>query len=390
MKILIDGQTLLTPEITRGIGKYFISSVENILRYDFTNDFFLATKEGPHLDILSPWARNKLRILSNDAYDPSSHLKDGEQSYSEVLNDDIVQHGVDVYWSPNALMDNVVLPTRLTSSCKFAVTIFDLIIAVMERDYAKHQSASSLARYKNKLKRLERDFDIFIHISCHTELDFRKALNVEDKTHIVTPLAVDSHFVPLAFPCRASRFDYVIYPGGFDPRKNLERTVEAFARLQAKHGTDEKIQSTKLYIVCNYDRASENQLMSHARKHGIGDQVLLTGFVGDSEFIRLYQNARCLFFPSLYEGFGLPVLEGLACGLPVATSNTSSLPEVGGHWAFYFDPYNIEEMAQCLYEALRAPIDSESRLRRYEYSREFSWKKTAFATLNAFEIGYGR
>jgi glycosyltransferase involved in cell wall biosynthesis len=98
----------------------------------------------------------------------------------------------------------------------------------------------------------------------------------------------------------------------------------------------------------------------------------------------LYQRARCLFFPSLYEGFGLPLLEGLACGLPVASSNTSSLPEVGGELAIYFDPYNINDMADGLYRALQAPMDYQSRLKRYEYSKSFSWQRTALATLQAF------
>ena len=111
---------------------------------------------------------------------------------------------------------------------------------------------------------------------------------------------------------------------------------------------------------------------------------VLTGFIDDEALVALYQKARCLFFPSLYEGFGLPVLEGLACGLPVACSNTSSLPEVGGKQAFYFDPYDIDGMADSLYQAMAAPIDYESRQRRYEYSRGFSWQETARGTLNGF------
>jgi alpha-1,3-rhamnosyl/mannosyltransferase len=98
----------------------------------------------------------------------------------------------------------------------------------------------------------------------------------------------------------------------------------------------------------------------------------------------LYQKARCLFFPSLYEGFGLPVLEGLACGLPIAASNTSSLPEVAGRCAHYFDPENVDAMAEALYNALAEPMDFDTRMQRAEHAKRFSWQKTARATLAAF------
>jgi glycosyltransferase involved in cell wall biosynthesis len=125
--------------------------------------------------------------------------------------------------------------------------------------------------------------------------------------------------------------------------------------------------------------------MNSAKDLGIAEKVRLPGFVDDNSLVQLYQKARCLFFPSLYEGFGLPLLEGLACGLPLAAASTSSLPEVAGDFAFYFDPYDIDGMAQALYQALRAPIDPETKRARYEYSKNFSWQKTARATLDAFE-----
>jgi glycosyltransferase involved in cell wall biosynthesis/SAM-dependent methyltransferase len=379
MKILIDGQTLLTPEITRGIGKYFVNSIENMLQYDFTNDFYLNTPPGTNLTVLSPWARQKLHLIEHEAYGP--HY---EQVYSDTLNNDIERLGIDVYWSPNALMHSVVLPQRQNDKCLYAVTIFDLIVLVMEQQFAKHWPADSLVAYKHKLERLARDFDLFLHISEHTKSDFLNALPVAaNKRHVVTPLAVDSSFQPLMFPITPAEKDYVIYPGGFDPRKNMDRAIESFAKLHEKYSSDERVRSTQLCIVCSSDKASTSQLLNHARKHGIADKIWLTGFISDRVLVETYQKARCLFFPSLYEGFGLPVLEGLACGLPVAASHTSSIPEVGRDFAVYFDPYNVEAMADALQQALHAPVDLEAKTRRYEYSKEFTWKKTALAALAA-------
>lgn len=379
MKILIDGQTLLTPEITRGIGKYFVNSIENMLQYDFTNDFYLNAPPGTNLTVLSPWTRQKLNLIEKEAYGPQS-----EQVYSDTLNNDIERLGINVYWSPNALMHSVILPQRQSRDCAYAATIFDLIVLVMEQQFAKHWPADSLVAYKGKLERLARDFDLFLHISEHTKSDFLKALPVAaDKRHVVTPLAVDSSFQPLMFPITPAEKDYVIYPGGFDPRKNMDRAIECFAKLHEKYATEERVRSTQLCIVCSSDKASKSQLMAHARKHGVADKIWLTGFISDRVLVETYQKARCLFFPSLYEGFGLPVLEGLACGLPVAASRTSSIPEVGRDFAFYFDPYNVNDMAEALRQALHESVNLEAKTRRYEYSKEFTWKKTALATLAA-------
>jgi glycosyltransferase involved in cell wall biosynthesis/SAM-dependent methyltransferase len=386
MKLLIDGQTLFTTDITRGIGKYFVKTIEQVLHYDFVNDFYLAAPGGPHLNVFSPWARNKLEVLANEAYDgrTAGDWSTHEQRYSDTLNNDIERLGIDVYWSPNALMDTVVLPARTGSQCKNAVTIFDLIPAVMEKEYARQWPANVLSSYRDKLKRLESEFDLFLHISHYTHSDCLRVLEVKHKRHVVTPLGVDPAFRPYQFPRVPGQGDYVLYPGGFDPRKNMDRAVESFADLQRRYAHDAKVAATQLGIVCHSDRASETRLLNHARKLGLEGKVFLTGFVDDRKLIELYQKARCLFFPSLYEGFGLPVLEGLACGLPVAASNTSSVPEVGGEFAVYFDPQNVTEMADSLYRALQAPIDLNAQAARYEYASSFSWKKTALATLDAF------
>ena len=362
MKILIDGQTLLTPEINRGIGTYFKSTIEQLLENDFTNEFYLNTAPGPHLENLPTWTRNKLSLIHNNIYNTAAAGRKRHQSelYSEAVNNDIAKFGIDLYWSPNALMHNVFVPSRQGTDCTFAVTIFDLIPLIMEKEYAKHLSASAREVYRSKLKQMETDFDLFLHISEHTCSDFVNALAVKDKKHVVTPLAASSAFKPYPFPRQPSGGDYVFYPGGFDPRKNMNRALKAFAKLQSMYGADPAIRATDFLIVCTLDDAARRIMMNSAKDLGIAERVRLPGFVDDSSLVKLYQKARCLFFPSLYEGFGLPILEGVACGLPVATANTSSLPEVAGDFAFYFDPYDIDGMAQALYQGFTIPDGSGS------------------------------
>jgi glycosyltransferase involved in cell wall biosynthesis len=384
MKVLIDGQTLLTPDINRGIGTYFKNVVERILELDFVNDYYINTAEDNQLDHLSRWARNRAITLRNAAYHPENMAnrseRYGEEAYTDTLNSDLVKHDIDLYWTPNPLMSNVFLPGKRTD-CRFASTIYDLIVVIMKDVYLNQWPSAQQAVYMEKLRKLETDYDLFIHISRHTQSDFKSHLNVNDKRHVVTHLAASDFFQPDPFPVTATEHSYVIYIGGFDPRKNMERAVEAFAHLQRSRPDDERIRRTFLYIVCNLDEPSRSKLLTHARLCGVEENVKLTGFVDEHALRTLYQKARCLFFPSQYEGFGLPILEAFACGLPVACSNSSSLPEVGGDLAFYFDADSVSDMAGVLFQALNEPMDFNSRLRRHEYSKQFSWQKTAAATL---------
>ena len=191
MRILIDGQTLHTAEINRGIGKYFVRCIENILQYDFANEFYLNSTRGTNLSVFSPWARAKLQVVENEAYNTrasvNGHGPQLERVYSDALANDIDRLGINVYWSPNPLMDNVILPLRQTPGCDYAVTIFDLIPLVMKDEYQKHWPPSLISFYDSKLKRLTSDFDLFLHISNHTKADFLKELPVSHKRHIVTP-----------------------------------------------------------------------------------------------------------------------------------------------------------------------------------------------------------
>ncbi|MDT4896047.1 MAG: hypothetical protein QOH25_1124 [Acidobacteriota bacterium] len=386
MKVLIDGQTLLTPEITRGIGTYFKNIVEHLLASDFTNEFYITVTSETDLENLSPWARAKLNALTDHAYQPDannvSSIDVSSKRYSDKLNDDLLKHGIDIYFSPNGLMNNVFLPTKETH-CRFALFVHDLIAIVMSDEYINRWPRALAQWYRAKLEILETSYDLYLYNSQHTASDFQEALDVRRKKHAVTWLGVSDFFHPSPFPHAYSEARYVLYIGGFDPRKNMHKAVQAFSRLQESYGNETQIQNTQLWIVCHFDDYAKATLMERAAELGIAGKLKLTGFIEPHELRSYYQKAQCLFFPSLYEGFGLPVLEALACGLPVASSNTSSLPEVGGEFATYFDPCDIDEMAKSLYKALREPMDYAARMSRYEYSRKFSWQKAAEITLNA-------
>jgi len=282
------------------------------------------------------------------------------------------------------LMTNVFLPAHNARNCRFAATVFDLIPAVMKEHYQANWPHNFFADYERKLELLESDYDLLLHISRHTESDCNRILRVENKTNVVTPLGVDKSFRPYPFPAFTSKPNYVLYPGGFDPRKNMARALEAFAEMKKLFSDDGDVSSSVFTIVCDVAEDPRRAIISQAQTLGIAHVLQLTGFVDSASMIKLYQEARCVFFPSLYEGFGLPVLEALACGVPVAASDGSAIPEVAGDFAIYFDPLNLESMASSLYRAFKEPRDWDSRQRRHQHARQFSWTKTAQTTLAAF------
>jgi glycosyltransferase involved in cell wall biosynthesis len=173
---------------------------------------------------------------------------------------------------------------------------------------------------------------------------------------------------------------FVLYAGNIKPHKNLERLVAAFGLLKQRAGLGD----LKLLII-----GDEINRFGYLRRSmeaaGVRQDVRFFGFVPDTTLAALYRLASVFAFPSLYEGFGLPPLEAMACGTPVVTSRISSLPEVVGDAAVLVDPYSVEDIARGLQsvledEALRADLITRGRAR----AQQFSWERSA----KAIHAGY--
>ncbi len=142
-----------------------------------------------------------------------------------------------------------------------------------------------------------------------------------------------------------------------------------------------------MLVVPGYETTWEEELRQHARRAGAEERVRFLGWVSDSELEGLYRAATCLAFPSLAEGFGLPVLEAMIRGLPVACSDATSLPEVAGPAALYFDPLDTggdrggDRAGCCAIAALRERLAAAGR----ERARRFTWERAAAETLASYE-----
>ncbi len=174
-------------------------------------------------------------------------------------------------------------------------------------------------------------------------------------------------------------FPYILYVGSSEARKNLARLLDAFARL-LRGGS-----RTKLVIAGAHDRQASQ--IAHTIVHlALEHDVHFTGPVQDEDLPALYCGAALFVFPSLIEGFGLPVIEAMACGTPVVTSKTASLPEITADAALLVDPRDPAALAAAMRQVLDDPVLAHDlRLRGLARAREFSWEQTARQMTSIYE-----
>jgi glycosyltransferase involved in cell wall biosynthesis len=202
---------------------------------------------------------------------------------------------------------------------------------------------------------------------------------------------------PLALQAIRARYGlsepYLLYVGTLHPRKNLVRLVKAFAALTDAIGTrSESVDGVRpervgpQLVLAGQKGWLFEEIFDQVRKLDLVDRVVFTGYVPDADLPALLSGAVAFVFPSLYEGFGLPVLEAMACGTPVICSNVSSLPEVAGEAALQIDPLDVEALAEAMVrivadKGLRATLVG----RGYEQVQQFSWQRCASQVLDVLE-----
>ena len=173
--------------------------------------------------------------------------------------------------------------------------------------------------------------------------------------------------------------DFILFVGTIEPRKNLRRLVEAFDRMLRNTSLSPKL------VIAGGQGWMMDDFVSFVRQQGVGDRVCLTGYLEDEDLCGLYSSCAAFIYPSLYEGFGLPPLEAMACGAPVITSRTPALLETTGNAARLVDPKDINDMAQAMTEML-----SDEKLREYYaelgkvHVKKFSWEQTVQKTLEVY------
>jgi glycosyltransferase involved in cell wall biosynthesis len=166
--------------------------------------------------------------------------------------------------------------------------------------------------------------------------------------------------------------NYILGVGASYPYKNYDNALKAFSLLK------NEIINDMMFVIVGGRTDYQNQLKMLSHNLGISQNILFIDYVPQAELPYLYSAAKSFLYPSLYEGFGLPVLEAMACGCPVITSKTSSLPEVGGNAVYYVDPYNIEDIANGILKLLKnEELRNKLIISGLKRVENFTWRKTA-------------
>ncbi|MGE5508139.1 MAG: glycosyltransferase family 4 protein [Chitinophagales bacterium] len=268
---------------------------------------------------------------------------------------------------------------------RLAVTVHDLIPYVLPQTC----SPTFLSRALEDVPQAVAEADIIITVSTHSKRDLQEVLGVPEGRIAVIPEAPDEAFQPLdQDACRLKirrkyglAGPFILNVGGFSRRKNLPRLVEAFADLARRTGLPHS-----LVLVGRPGGGCYAQCQALAARLGLAERVKFPGFVAEGDLPALYNAAELFVFPSLYEGFGLPPLEAMACGIPVVASRASSLPEVVGDAAALVDPLDPAALSQTMETILSRPAERD-RLRSAGLRRAaaFSWNRAATLTLLALE-----
>ena len=271
--------------------------------------------------------------------------------------------------------EHLLLPL---TRCPTVLTVHDLIY----RLFPQHHKRLNYTYLNAAMPLFVRRANALITISEASKRDIIEAYGVRpDKVHVIYEAAAPNFRPqPLAAQERVrAKYGlpdrYLLYVGTIEPRKNLSRLLQALEALRAQ-GMD-----IGLVIVGSkgwlYDSLFQQLECSPARK-----AVVLPGYVPDTDLPAVYAAADVAVLASVYEGFGLPVLESMASGTPVACSHAASMPELGGDAARYFDPYSVEEMTTVIGGILRdSALRAEMREQGFAQAFRFSWERAAQETM---------
>jgi glycosyltransferase involved in cell wall biosynthesis len=273
---------------------------------------------------------------------------------------------------------------RLSARKRLVVTVYDLSFVTHPEFHLTANIEHCLAGTREAIARA----DAILAISEHTRRDLVERMGASPDRVVVTPLAPDPALARVTAPhCLGQvrqRYGlperFVLFVGTMEPRKNIARLIEAYSALP------ERLQSDIGLVLAGGKGWLSDSLQDEVVRRGLGSRVKFIGYVRPEDMAGLYSLATIFAYPSLYEGFGLPVLEAMACGTPVLTSNVSALPEVAGDAALLVSPTDVAEIADGLTQVLEdAALAAKLSACGLEWTTRFSWDRCARDTLAVYE-----
>jgi glycosyltransferase involved in cell wall biosynthesis len=236
--------------------------------------------------------------------------------------------------------------------------------------------------------RIAKRADAIITVSHHSCQDILNILQVPSERVSIIHEAPSSKFCPLPNKEKIEQVKqhyriqgrFILALGGLDPRKNIARVLQSFKKFRQRSKSDHQL------VIVGLPESGQRLFSRIAMEMEIAEQVVFAGFVPEEDLVALYNGAEAFLYPSLYEGFGLPVLEAMACGTPVIASTAGSIPEIAGEAALLIEPKDIEALALAIEQVVTdQALRRELIARGFEQVKKFSWEKAARELLTVYE-----
>lgn len=370
MKIGIDSRAANWYRGT-GIGTYTYQIINSLNKIDSINEYLLFMPKDNNSDI--KFSNNyKIRNISQDM---------NGNFWNEINIPNILKNKeIDIYHVPQ---NGVGLPKEKV--CPFIITLHDIIPYKMPETVGD----TYLKIFQNEMLEIISKCDGIITVSNYSKQDINSAFNFPQDKIFVTHLAHEDIYKLLdKEQCKnfikknySIEDEFILYVGGFSPRKNIVGLIQAFSKL---NNTFRK--SNLKLVIAGKQGKSYSLYKETAENLHVADKVIFPGFI-PLKHMPIFYNACTLFvYPSLYEGFGLPPVEAMACGAPVIASNITSIPEVVEDAGILINPYDVDELCIAMNSVIEDKNLRDDLIKKsLNRSLNFSWLKTAEKTISAYK-----
>ncbi|WP_443661100.1 glycosyltransferase family 4 protein [Clostridium sp.] len=369
MKIGIDARAAKWYRGT-GIGTYSYQLINSLNKIDNYNDYSLFVPNDCNLAI--PFKNNfHIKTIKQEKQD---------NFWNEVnVSNPLLDKSIDIYHVPQ---NGIGLP--INKDCPFVITLHDIIPYKMPDTVGDQY----LKIFNEKFPKIISLCDGIITVSQYSKEDIIKAFNFPREKIYVTYLASEDIYKP--YDKTLSKYiveknysitgDYILYIGGFSPRKNILGLLDSFSMLLPRLKKGIKL------VIAGSKGKSYDMYIKRAQDLHIEDKVIFPGFISMNHIPFMYNACELFVYPSFYEGFGLPPIEAMACGVPVIASNVTSIPEIVKDATLLVNPYDINELSEKMYNVLHDDALRQSLITKgLKRASTLTWDNTAASTLIAYQ-----
>lgn len=376
MKIGIEGQRLFRQK-KHGMDIVALELIRRLAQFDPSTEYVIFVKEDIDKSCIAESANVKIKILPSTSYPWWEQVLLPRAAYDE---------GCD-------LLHCTSNTAPIASRIPLITTIHDIIY--LEKVALFNKGGTLYQRFGNMYRRfvvppVARKSKRVVTVSEFEKKNIREVLNPGDKLRVIYN-GVGNHFRKITDQAGLDKARkayhlperFIFFLGNTDPKKNTANVLKAFALYKQKYNDD-------LFLVMpDYDEAALQELLRQTIKPEIRSHIVMTGYVPNEELPYIINQCVLMLYPSLRESFGIPILEGMACGVPVITSNSSSMPEIAGDAALMVEPSDpndiLRAIEQVIYDPDQAAVLSEKGIQR---ARQFSWDKMAEAYIALYKEVY--